>query len=487
MNLGRLSINQPILAMVLSIVLLDRRRHRLHHAAGRRISASGSADRRGHHAISGRLGADRLRHRRSSDRAADQRRRGHALSLQPGDLERAADDHRHLQARHRSRQGPGAGSEPRRDRAAAIAGGGAAQRRRHPQEQPGHIDGRVHAVAGRHIRPALHLQLRAAAGSRPAAPAGWHRRHPDFRRARLLDAAVARSRQDRQSRHDRGRRAGGDQGPEPADHRRPVRRAADRRPGVPAQPHLHRPAEGYPAVREHRRQGRPGRAHGAAARRGADRAGRAGLHHQQFSAAQDRGRNAGDAAPRLECAGDSEKHFQCHGQAQGQFSQGARLQYRLQSDRVHRAIRPRADQDHLRGDGARRLRRAAVPAGLASRDHSDRRDTGVAGRYLRGHGGAGICHQQSDPVRPRARGRHRGRRRDRGGRKCRAPPSRRHEPARCGAQDDGGSRRRVGLDCAGLVRGVRADRLPGRHFRTVFSAIRHHHRGGDRDFPASVR
>ena len=64
-------------------------------------------------------------------------------------------------------------------------------------------------------------------------------------------------------------------------------------------------------------------------------------------------------------------------------------------------------------------------------------------------GGARLCDQQSDPVRPRARGRHRGRRRDRGGRKCRAASSRRHEPARCRAQDHGGGRRRAGLDRAG--------------------------------------
>ena len=33
------------------------------------------------------------------------------------------------------------------------------------------------------------------------------------------------------------------------------------------------------------------------------------------------------------------------------FPEGARLQYRLQPDRIHRAIRQRADQDDLRGDG----------------------------------------------------------------------------------------------------------------------------------------
>ena len=81
--------------------------------------------------------------------------------------------------------------------------------------------------------------------------------------------------QDRDARHDRGRSGGGDPRAEPADHRRPDRRAADRRPRLPAQPHLHRPPEGHPAVRGHRRQGRRRRPHGAAARRGAGRTRRA--------------------------------------------------------------------------------------------------------------------------------------------------------------------------------------------------------------------
>ncbi len=119
--------------------------------------------------------------------------------------------------------------------------------------------------------------------------------------------------------------------------------------------------------------------------------------------------------------------------------------------------------------------------GLAARDHPDHRDPGVAGRHLRGDGGARLLDQQSDAVRPRARGRHRGRRRHRGGRECRAASRARHEPARGRAQDHGGGRRRAGLDRAGAVRGVRADRVPRRHLRAVLPAIRGHHRGGDRD------
>ena len=236
------------------------------------------------------------------------------------------------------------------------------------------------------------------------------------------------------------------------------------------------------AVRGYPGQGRRRRPYRSAARCGADRTRRARLQHQQLPAAEIRRRHAGHPAPRLQCARHRQAHFRHHGQAQGRLPPRARLQYRLQPDRVHRAIRQRTDQDHLRGDDPRRHRRAGVPAGLAAGDHSDYRDSGVAGRHLRRHGRARLCHQQSDPVRPCAGGRHRGRRRHRRGGKRRAPSARRHEPARCGAEDDGGGRRRAGLDRAGAVRGVRADRVSRRHLRPVLSAVRHHHRGGDGDF-----
>ncbi len=137
---------------------------------------------------------------------------------------------------------------------------------------------------------------------------------------------------------------------------------------------------------------------------------------------------------------------------------------------------------HLRGDGAGRDRGAGVLAGLASGHHSDHRHPGVAGRHLCGDGGAGILDQQSHPVRARARGRHRGRRRDRGGRECRAPSRARHEPARCRAAHHGRGRRRAGVDRAGAVRGVRADRVSRRHLRAVLPAVCRYHCGCDRDF-----
>ena len=53
--------------------------------------------------------------------------------------------------------------------------------------------------------------------------------------------------------------------------------------------------------------------------------------------------------------------------------------------------------------------------------------------------------------------------------------------ARRGAAHHGRGQQRAGLDRAGVVRGVRADRLSRRHFRAVLPAVRHHHRGRDRD------
>ena len=89
MNLGRLSINQPILAMVLSIVLLI-----VGAIAYTTLPVSEYPQVVPPTVVvttqyPGRHRADRFRYRRSSHRAGDQRRRGHAVSLQPGDLERA--------------------------------------------------------------------------------------------------------------------------------------------------------------------------------------------------------------------------------------------------------------------------------------------------------------------------------------------------------------------------------------------------------------
>ncbi len=125
-----------------------------------------------------------------------------------------------------------------------------------------------------------------------------------------------------------------------------------------------------------------------AARRRTDRTRRAGLFDQQLPAAKIRRRHAGDPATGLERAGDRQEYFHHDGTAEDELSARAGLQHRLQPDRIHRPVRQRADQDDLRGHGAGRDRGAGVPAGLASGHHSHHRDPGVAGRHLCRDGGA---------------------------------------------------------------------------------------------------
>ena len=87
--------------------------------------------------------------------------------------------------------------------------------------------------------------------------------------------------------------------------------------------------EGSIPVRGHRRQSGPGRPHRSPARRGADRARRARLFHQQLPVTQVSGGVAGDAAARIERACDCQGHQGHDGEAEGRLPQGARLQYRL--------------------------------------------------------------------------------------------------------------------------------------------------------------
>ena len=171
----------------------DRRRHRLYPAAGRAISRDRAADHRRARAVSGRRRRDGRGDGRDADRAGDQRRRGHALHVVLF-VERRRDgaDH-HLQARHRSRPGAGAGAEPRVDRRAAPAGRSAPARHHHRQELARPDDGRAHAVAGQYLRPALRLQLCPLARARHTAQARRRRRPHHLRRARIFAAHLARS------------------------------------------------------------------------------------------------------------------------------------------------------------------------------------------------------------------------------------------------------------------------------------------------------
>jgi multidrug efflux pump subunit AcrB len=95
------------------------------------------------------------------------------------------------------------------------------------------------------------------------------------------------------------------------------------------QPNLHRALEGSLPVRKHRRQGRSGRPPRAAARRGANRARGARLFDQQLHVAEIIGRHARDAASGIERACDRQGHQGDDGEAEGRLPQRARLQHRL--------------------------------------------------------------------------------------------------------------------------------------------------------------
>ncbi len=162
----------------------------------------------------GASAAGRRRDGGDADRAADQRRREHALHVLELDRRRPLLDRRHLRHRHQSRHRPGAGAEPRRHRAAAPAGRRAHHRRHRQQGLARPDDGRASAVARQFARPAVRLQLRHARDHRRAHPRRRRRLDHRVRQPRLRHARLARSRPAAVARPDRGRRGHRAAGPE---------------------------------------------------------------------------------------------------------------------------------------------------------------------------------------------------------------------------------------------------------------------------------
>ena len=95
---------------------LPRRPDRAARAADLGIPRGGAALGGGARPVPGRQPEGDRRDGGHAAGGSDQRRRGHALHGQPGDHRRRDDADRHLQARHRPRQGAAAGAEPRRRR-----------------------------------------------------------------------------------------------------------------------------------------------------------------------------------------------------------------------------------------------------------------------------------------------------------------------------------------------------------------------------------
>ena len=228
MNLSRFFIDRPIFAGVLS--LADRRRRRCWRCAALPISeypevVPPTVVVRAH--LSRRQPEGDRRDRGDAARAADQRRRGHALHVLAGDDRRRDDADRHLQARHRSRQGAGAGAEPRRAGAAAAAGGSAARsasppRRARPTSSWScTCSRRTTATTCSTSATTRILQVKDE-----LARIAGRRRGAGLRRRRLQHARLARSGEGRRARPDGQRRGPRDPRAERPGRGRRARRAA---------------------------------------------------------------------------------------------------------------------------------------------------------------------------------------------------------------------------------------------------------------------
>ena len=194
MRFAHFFVDRPIFASVAFDRPADRRRHRLYAAAGRAISRDRAADhrraRRTIRAPTPRPSPPPSR-RRSSRRSTASRTCSTCRPIRSSDGAMAltitfklGTDLDQAQVLVQNRVV---------DRRAAPAGRGAPPRHHHRQELARPDDGRAHAVAGRHLRPALRLQLCALARARHAAAARRRRRPHHLRRARIFAAHLARS------------------------------------------------------------------------------------------------------------------------------------------------------------------------------------------------------------------------------------------------------------------------------------------------------
>ena len=483
MRFSHFFVDRPIFAAVISIVITLIGGLAYFALAGGAVSGGGAAHRRGLRQLSRRLGRGRRRDRGDAARAADQRRREHALHGLPVDRRRQRPDHHHLRARHRPRRGAGAGPEPGVDRRAAAARGGAPARHHDQEELARPDDGDPSQLAGRVARPALHLQLRHAADQGRAGPPARRRRHPGVRRARLLDAHLAQPRAHGRARSHRHRRRERGRGPEhPGRLGQPRTSCRCPNPGafqlsIETLGRLEDVRQFENIIVKTDPDGRITRVRDVA---------RVELGAQDYlrnAYLDDRTATALGIfqLPGSNALATADEVKRTMEELRRGFPPGPRLRHHLQPDRVHPAVGRRGGQDHLRGGGAGRHRRDPVPADLARGDHPDRGDPGLADRHLRRHVGAGLQPQQPVAVRAGARDRHRRRRRDRRGRERRAQPA--PGPVAQGrrAPDHGRGRRRAARHRAGALRGVHPGGADLRHPGPVLPPVRGHHRRLDAD------
>ena len=238
--LARFFIDRPVLAWVISIVIVLLGRDRRGPAADRPVPGDHAADRprRGHLPRGQRPGG--RRHGGGPHRAAGQRRREHALHVVAEQQRRLVHPGRDLRAGDRPQHGPGPGAEPRRHRPADAARRGQGHRRDRQEAVAGHPARRQPVFRGRPgdrpaaLRPALPEQLRH---HQPPGRAGPHRRRGRrllLRPAGLQHARVARPGQAGVAEPDRRRRDPGPAGAERAGGGRADRPAPrPARPGLP--------------------------------------------------------------------------------------------------------------------------------------------------------------------------------------------------------------------------------------------------------------
>ena len=255
--ISKFFIERPVLANVLAIVIVLIGGVALFTAAGRAISECRAADRVGHHPLSRRQRQHRDEHRRPADRAAGQRRAGHALHAVDQCVGRHLFAERDLRDRHRPEFRAGAGAEPRfRGDGVAAAGGAGAGRDRaaevHLDPADRHAD-----RAGRALRQPVPEQLRHhQPGAGTVAPA-WRGQCQRVRRRAVFHAHLAGSAGAAGARSGAEDVINGDPAAEPAGDRGPDRRTAGtRRTGLPVHGERRGTAGRSRRVRQHHRQGR---------------------------------------------------------------------------------------------------------------------------------------------------------------------------------------------------------------------------------------
>ncbi len=220
------------------------RRGRAVAIAGGAISQRHPAHRVGDHALSGRERQDGHGYGGAADRAAGQRRAGHALHAVDQRQRRHLHLDRDLRDRHRSEHGAGAGAEPGVGGARAIAAAGVRAGRQRPEEVDRGADVRDAHVTGQPLRRPVPRQLwRHQPAERARAPAG-HRQRQRVRRRPVRDAHLDGPEPAAGARAHAERRDQRHPAAEPGGHRRLRGHAADAgRAELPIHGEHHRPLQ----------------------------------------------------------------------------------------------------------------------------------------------------------------------------------------------------------------------------------------------------